>query len=74
LTSEHLPNLSGLVTDAKSFAKVVLDNRNFYPHHDPKIKKAGRVVSGAKGHRLNEKMKLLFQIPNVCAVGNRNPA
>lgn len=62
LTSQFLPNLVGLVTDANAFAEQVRDNRNYYTHHDPTIKQAGRVVSGVQLYRLSEKLRLIFQM------------
>jgi hypothetical protein len=51
-----------LVPNIASFAEQVRDNRNYYTHHDPAIKQRGRVVSGARLFRLNEKLRLLFQM------------
>lgn len=62
VTTQFLPHLSGLVSDPVEFAKEVRDNRNYYTHHDPKIKQHGRVKSGAELIRLNEKLKLIFQM------------
>lgn len=62
LTTSCLPYLKGLVTDAQDFSKTVRDNRNYFTHHDPNIKQAGRVLSGAELIRMNEKLKIIFQI------------
>jgi hypothetical protein len=69
LTSQCLPHLSGLVSDVTEFSKTVRDNRNYFTHHDPEIKKAGRVVSGAALIRLNEKMRLIFQMCVLSEIG-----
>jgi len=62
LAQQFLPYLTGLVSDAAAFAEDVKDNRNYYTHHDPTIKQGGRVLSGAKLLRLNEKLRLIFQM------------
>jgi hypothetical protein len=62
LAAHYLPHLAGLVADAAAFAEEVRDNRNYYTHHAPAIKQRGTVVSGANLYRLNEKLKLLFQM------------
>jgi ApeA N-terminal domain 1 len=69
LTSQCLPHLSGLVSDVTEFSKAVRDNRNYFTHHDPECKKAGRVVSGAPLIRLNEKMRLIFQMCVLSEIG-----
>jgi len=62
LAQKHSEHLKGLVDDAAEFADIVRDNRNYYTHHDPEIIKKGRIVSGSKLIRLNEKLRLLFQM------------
>jgi Apea-like HEPN len=62
LAEANKSQLKGLVDDVSEFAKTVLENRNYYTHHNPKWKENGRVVSGAKLHRLDEKLRLLFQM------------
>lgn len=62
LAAQYLPHLAGLVSDAAAFAEEVRDNRNYYTHHDPAIKRRGKVVSAANLYRLNEKLRLLFQM------------
>lgn len=55
-------SLAGLVDDVPAFAERVLCNRNYYTHHNPKWLATGNVVKGAELIRLNEKLKLLFQM------------
>jgi len=62
LAETHKISLQGLVDNPADFATAVLHNRNYYTHHNPKWKKDGRVVSGGELHRLNEKLRLLFQM------------
>src|ERR1035441_4932605 len=62
LAQKLTPHVPGLVPNIASFAEEVRDNRNYYTHHDPAIKQRGRVLSGAKLLRLNEKLRLLFQM------------
>ena len=69
LAEMHKEHLKGLVDDVPEFAKTVLDNRNYYTHHNPKYLKAGRVVTGAKLIRLNEKLKLIFQMCILTEMG-----
>lgn len=69
LVTQYLPYLSGLISDATEFSKVVRDNRNYFTHHDPEIKKSGLVLSGAMLTRLNEKMCLLFQMCILSEIG-----
>jgi hypothetical protein len=62
LAQQFHPHLAGLVPDPHAFAEQVKDNRNYYTHHDAAIKQRGRVLSGAGLLRLNEKLRLLFQM------------
>jgi len=62
LAETYKDHLKGLVDSAAEFAETVRDNRHYYTHHNPEDLKAGRVVSGAKLIRLNEKLKLIFQM------------
>lgn len=55
-------HLKGLVDDPGDFAETVIHNRNYYTHHNPKWKRDGRVVSGGELYRLNEKLRLIFQM------------
>jgi hypothetical protein len=61
--------LQGLVDDPMAFAETVRDNRHYYTHHNPKWLEDNRVVSGAKLIRLNEKLKLLFQMCILTELG-----
>jgi hypothetical protein len=69
LAQQFLPHLAGLVPDPAAFAEEVRDNRNYYTHHDPAIKQRGRVLSGAKLLRLNEKLRLIFQMCILTELG-----
>ena len=62
LVDAQLPHLAGLVSDSDDFAKTVVDNRNYYTHHNPECRKKGRVLEKSDLLRLNEKLKLLFQM------------
>lgn len=69
LAEAHKAQLTGLIDDPSDFAKTVLDNRNYYTHYNPEKLKAGRVVSGMKLYRLNEKLRLLFQMCVLADMG-----
>jgi hypothetical protein len=62
LVNTYKDHLKGLVDNVTEFAETVRDNRHYYTHHNPEDLKAGRVVKGAKLFRLNEKLKLIFQM------------
>jgi hypothetical protein len=55
----HLPQVLGGSND---FPETVRDNRNYYTHHNPRWLQDGRVVSSGDLFRLNEKLKLIFQM------------
>jgi hypothetical protein len=61
--------LKGLVDNVTDFAEAVRDNRHYYTHHNPEDLKAGRVVKGSKLIRLNEKLKLIFQMCVLTEMG-----
>jgi hypothetical protein len=69
LATQFLPHLQGLVPDPAAFAEAVRDNRNYYTHHNPKWLQAGRVVDKSALLRLNEKLKLLFQMCLLSEIG-----
>jgi hypothetical protein len=69
LTEAHKEHLKGLVDNAVEFAEIVRDNRHYYTHHNPEDLKAGRIVSGAKLIRLNEKLELIFQMCVLTEMG-----
>jgi hypothetical protein len=69
LAELNKPSLRGLVDDVADFATTVVHNRNYYTHHNPKWKQDGRVVSGAKLYRLNEKLRLIFQMCVLADMG-----
>ncbi len=69
LTEANKAYLKGLVDDPGDFSQTVLHNRNYYTHHNPKWKKDGRVVSGSDLYRLNEKLRLLFQLCVLTDIG-----
>lgn len=69
LTTQFLPHLTGLVSNADSFAEDVWHNRDYYTHHEHEIKKKGRVVSGGDLYRLSEKLRLIFQMCILTELG-----
>jgi hypothetical protein len=69
LAEKYKDHLKGLVDDVPEFAKAVRDNRHYYTHHNPEDLKAGRVVSGTPLCRLNEKLKLIFQMCVLTEMG-----
>jgi hypothetical protein len=58
----HAAALKGLVDDVREFAERVLCTRNHYTHHNPKWIATGKVAERAELIRLNEKLRLLFQM------------
>src|SRR6185369_16314223 len=72
LAEANKPYLKGFIDDPADFAVTVLHNRNYYTHHNPKWKKDGRVVSGGDLYRLNEKLRLLFQMCVLADMGIRS--
>src|ERR1017187_9279558 len=69
LAEKYKDHLKGLVDDVPEFSKIVRDNRHYYTHHNPEDLKAGRVVSGTPLFRLNEKLKLIFQMCVLTEMG-----
>lgn len=62
LCSLHADSLKGLVDDIPDFSERVLCTRNYYTHHNPKWLLTGKVAKKAELVRLNEKLRLLFQM------------
>jgi hypothetical protein len=58
----HATSLKGLVDDIPDFAERVLCTRNYYTHHSPKWLATGKVAKGIELIRLNEQLRLLFQM------------
>jgi hypothetical protein len=58
----HADSLKGLVDDLPDFADRVHASRNFYTHHNPKWDKDGKVAKRSDLIRMNERLKLLFQM------------
>ena len=58
----HAASLRGLVDDVGDFAERVLCTRNHYTHHNPKWIATGKVAEKGELWRMNEKLKLLFQM------------
>jgi hypothetical protein len=54
--------LHGIVDNPVEFASTVCDTRNYYTHHNPKWQAGGRVASGANLMRMNEKLRMVFQM------------
>jgi hypothetical protein len=69
LIGAHEDSLRGIVDDATDFATTVLHNRNYYTHHNPRWKQEGRIVSGSSLYRLNEKLRLIFQMCVLTDIG-----
>jgi hypothetical protein len=69
LTEANKQHLKGLVDDPADFAKTVMHNRHYYTHHNPKWKKDGRVLELSGLLRLNEKLRLLFQMCVLADMG-----
>ena len=62
LAGAHAASLRGLVDDVPAFAEAVQATRNYYTHHNPYWLTTGKVAEKAALWRLNEKLKLLFQM------------
>jgi hypothetical protein len=62
LITPHTASLRGLVDDVTGFVEQVHATRNYYTHHNPKWKATGNVVEKSDLFRLNEKLRLLFQM------------
>lgn len=62
LSNLHAISLKGLVDDIPDFSERVLCTRNHYTHHNPKWLATGKVAQKAELTRLNEKLRLLFQM------------
>lgn len=60
--AHHADNLKGLVDDLPDFTDRVHATRNFYTHHNPKWDKDGKVAKRSDLIRMNERLKLLFQM------------
>jgi hypothetical protein len=58
----HTASLRGLIDDVGGFAERVLCTRNHYTHHNPKWLATGKVAKRGELFRMNEKLKLLFQM------------
>jgi hypothetical protein len=62
LVKDHAESLKGLVDNPTDFADQVHASRNYYTHHNPKLDKEGKVARDADLFRMNERLKLLFQM------------
>ena len=69
LTKAHVASLGQLVTDVSAFAEEVQATRNYYTHHNPHWLTTGKVAEKAALIRLNEKLKLLFQMCVLADMG-----
>lgn len=58
----HKDSLKGLVDDIADFSEWVWCSRNYYTHHNPVWLKKGKVAKRGELYRLNEKLRLLFQM------------
>lgn len=62
LTKLHLGSLKGLVSDVDDFAERVLCTRNYLTHHNPKWLVTNKVAQRVELIRLNEKLRLIYQM------------
>jgi hypothetical protein len=62
LLTPHASSLSDLVANQDTFAAEVAKTRNYYTHHNPDDLASGAVAKRAELVRMNEKLKLLFQM------------
>jgi hypothetical protein len=62
ILTHHTDGLKGLVDDLSDFADRVHVTRNFYTHHNPKWDQDGKVARRSDLIRMNERLKLLFQV------------
>jgi hypothetical protein len=62
LTMPHLSSLYGLIENIDDFAERVLCTRNYLTHHNPRWLKTGKVAQRAELIRLNEKLRLIYQM------------
>jgi hypothetical protein len=60
--TNHADSLKGLVDNLPDFTDRVHATRNFYTHHNPKWDKDGKVARRSDLIRMNERLKLLFQM------------
>jgi hypothetical protein len=67
LAAPHAQSLAGVVDDVEQFAKSAATTRHYYTHHNPDDLATGLVAERADLIRLNEKLKLLFQ---MCVLGD----
>ena len=58
----HQESLKGLVDDIADFSEWVWCSRNYYTHHNPIWLEKGKVAKRGELYRLNEKLRLLFQM------------
>lgn len=61
LAAQAIP-LRGLVDDTADFAERVQVSRNYYTHHNPHWLTTGKVAERVDLIRMNEKLRLLFQM------------
>lgn len=71
LAAEHKSILSEYIYDISDFTDKAHASRNYYTHHNPKWLRKGNVVSGVELIRMNEKLRILFQI---CIISEMNIA
>jgi hypothetical protein len=69
LVQLHAPNLAGLVDDAEQFAKVATETRHYYTHHNPDDLEKGLVAKRAGLVKLNQMLKILFQMCVLADLG-----
>lgn len=58
----HESSLKGLIDDITDFSEWVWCSRNYYTHHNPVWLEKGKVAKRGDLYRLNEKLRLLFQM------------
>jgi hypothetical protein len=69
LANAHAASLRGLVDDIPAFAAEVKLTRDYYTHHNPEKLETGKVAVQDKLFRMNEKLRLLFQMCVLTDIG-----
>jgi hypothetical protein len=66
LCTNHSDRMSPLVGDIERFALAVRDSRHYYTHHDPDIRRKGKVVSGTPLTMMTYYLQYLFRLCVLC--------
>lgn len=62
LCKPHVTGLGDLVKDPAEFADAVVCTRDYYTHHNPEDLRSGKVAKDVDLFRMNERLRLLFQM------------